>query len=189
MTRIARALVLSLVALAHPAGAAGPPALPPKPTGEAAPVSPPPGPHLILSVPLSLHNLPPEVTQYEVTCSVRATSFHPSGGASQTTPSPPATQQPIAAGKPTLARGSGTARGQLPSASLGRGTDVDLELSVGVFISPSDAHALSLVNWYHCELTLQGTAYQTTVDYLNATATIPVATGVPYTRVVEGLLP
>ncbi len=192
MTRITRALLLSLVALALLAGATGlSTAPPPKPTGETAqPVSPPPGPHLILAVPLALHNLPPEVTEYQVTCTVWATSHQRSGGTSQSATSPPAPQKPIAVGtQPALGRGSGTAHGQLPSASLGRGTDVDVEVSVGVFANPADAHSLSLIDWYHCELTLQGTAYQATVDYLNATATIPLASGAPYTRVVEGPIP
>jgi hypothetical protein len=128
----------------------------------------PAGPHIILTVPLNLMSLPPEIDQYKVDCNVMG----PNGGVS----------------------GKGFATGVIGRATNASNTGVDFksDVQVEVFVTGTAATLKSVVQ-YSCRLSLQGTAGGVTTNYLMAGPTgdavatnciygeakFPLATGAP----------
>ena len=103
----------------------------------------PPGPHFIFTVPVTLHGLPPEVNQYEVSCDVFVRGYQPSVG-------------------------HGSAVGAIPDAgSKSSGVDFKTEATVGVVVTKGDMVTLGSVEKCQCRLYLRGTAYGATTNYLS----------------------
>jgi hypothetical protein len=135
----------------------------------------PKGPHFIISVPVTLGNLPPEIDHYLITCEVYALKAAEGTGEQQLVAADVAATGGHRAGCPT-AVGEGSAEGALGAAKGVRHQMVD----VGVFVKPpiatgiagaSVANASSLldsVNGYACSIGLQSTAYGATTTYFNS---------------------
>lgn len=123
----------------------------------------PPGPHFVITVPLLLRNLPPEVNQYEVRCTVSG---------------------PDSTGRPT-SMGEGAATGSIPPGEL------RVEATVDVFLRDPTQTAFVQVRGYQCELFLNGTASGHTQRYLGGTgsAQMPLAPGAPLNTSVRGPMP
>lgn len=143
---------------------------------------PPPGPHIILTVPVELYKLPPEVDQYAVTCEAWTGVPH----------------SKLPDGVPAKVVGKGSASGPIPNADPKGNHDIKSTATVGIFIDfprsgglgpEGIAKWLASATWYRCELTLSGTAYQVTTTYLDSTTSIPLSKGAPYIQFVQGELP
>jgi len=154
---------------------------------------PPAGPHFILSVPVELSSLPPEIDQYEVNCTAHYAMPNLPDQKAATTASPT-----TSADKSIVGRGS--AKGVVPGANSKDDRAFKSTVAVGIFINfppihgqvagpDAVAHRLAQAVRYRCELTLSGTAYQVTTNYLSSNRTIPLAPRAPYVQFVEGPLP
>ncbi|MEI6667543.1 MAG: hypothetical protein WCP29_05240 [Acidobacteriota bacterium] len=132
-----------------------------------------PGPHFILTVPIVLTHIPPEVDQYQVDCVVGLlkSNFYGKGGATGAIPT---------------------------TTSKETGIDFRGEAEVGIFVDNATAQLLSgATEKYHCTLHLQGTAYGKTTKYLGnngltfqqGQSGFPIADGAPFKRVITGTLP
>jgi hypothetical protein len=149
--------------------------------------APPAGPHFILSVPVELSSLPPEIDQYAVTC-IAYNSVPKLRGEGMVTATSPGTS----------IVGRGSAKGAVSGANSKDNRDFKSTATVGIFIDfpghtgegpATVARRLASAVWYRCELTLSGTAYQVTTNYLSGNTTIPLAPRAPYVQFVEGPLP
>lgn len=146
----------------------------------------PPGPHLILQVPLDMHSLPPEITQYKVQCIT-----DPDFDGHSISPPKTGSDSTIGAAIPLSSKtrtGEGSATGSIPAG----GRDFSTEVTVGIFMRKREnisfENIMKALGSYQCELILTGTAYEVTTEYLNASTAIPLAKGAPYTRFIEGTL-
>jgi hypothetical protein len=100
--------------------------------------TPVPGPHVILTVPVVLTNIPPEVDQYQVSCHVRH-------GARQY---------------------AGSVSGAMPAVAKGPGRSFSGEVTVGITIPNATAESLPSLPNYECSLHLQGSTYGVTTVYM-----------------------
>lgn len=163
--------------------------------GEAKPL--PPGPHFILTVPIALFSLPPEVDQYEVICGVFEDKEGAGGGAggvrvgggSAVGAIPDAGSRSGSAGKQTQGP-EGMKVGAIPDA----GVDFKTEATVGIFVTRG---TLESVRRYQCSLYLRGTAYGVTTTYMTDRSLLyhqgesefPLAPKAPFKRHIEGQIP
>jgi hypothetical protein len=132
----------------------------------------PPGPHIILTVPLVLRSMPPEVNQYEVVCFVEGA---PGSSAQRGT------------GK---ILGKGVATGPIAGTSQKSPDAFTKDVEVEVDVTPATAETLQSVESYQCELFLDGVANGFTVRYLgDGRTTMPLAAGVHPKRLIRGPMP
>lgn len=134
----------------------------------------PPGPQLILTVPMGLLSLPPEVDQYEVRCNVFVPGY----------------SDPV---------GHGSAVGAIPNTGSKSGVDFKAEATVGIFFTVGTMETLSAFNGYECWLGLRGTAYGVTTTYLSnydrrlpyqqGESGFPLNPGAPFIRHIKVQIP
>jgi len=127
----------------------------------------PPGPHFILTVPIVLRSIPPEVNQYEVGCVVFGTD----------------------AG---VIMGNGLFTGPITAVDV-KGTGVfSTEATVDVFLRDPTGAAFAEVRTYRCQLFLNGTAGGHSQRYFgekSSSVQMPVSPGAPLQRAVGGPIP
>jgi hypothetical protein len=121
----------------------------------------PPGPHVLITVPLVLTALPPEVNQYEINCAVFAAGGRGSAAARGT------------------ALGKGVAVGPTATPGARPGEVLHTDVVVEVFLNDPSVETLAQVDFYRCHLVLSGTANGHTQRYTGEglAAPMPIAAG------------
>jgi hypothetical protein len=164
----------------------------------------PAGPHIVLTVPVSLQAIPAQADHYRIRCAVTHG------------PTPIILRDPTAEMPQYAILGTGEAVGSIaapPGSAAAAGTTVRFDAEVGVFLAPKgqtintpDGHrgmttvsnTLDYANWYRCALYLESTAWSVTtpllgdsqgaLPYQGGESAFPIAANATYVRIIAGVI-